>query len=170
MAAESGTGHDTAGVAPELDYCDHGFSEGEHCRACEIQGVCKACSPPDLPVAVPDHAQAIYWVLMAAGNPVYGQSDYDEALNELRALLVGLRQAEERNEELEAVLAWLEPRQQNVLGMIERNGFVFRTPLDKPDNVRTDAEKWEKLAFSLYTEICEIDSHVRAALAVEEEK
>jgi hypothetical protein len=30
-------------VTPPLDYCEHGYCETEHCRTCEIMGVCKAC-------------------------------------------------------------------------------------------------------------------------------
>lgn len=30
-------------VTPPLDYCVHGYCETEHCRTCEIMGVCKLC-------------------------------------------------------------------------------------------------------------------------------
>lgn len=30
-------------VTPRLDYCVHGFCETEHCRTCEIMGVCPGC-------------------------------------------------------------------------------------------------------------------------------
>ncbi len=55
-------------------------------------------------------------------------------------------------------------QQPTTLAMIQRNGFVFATPLGKPDAERTDAERWEKLAFSIYTDLCIVDSVARAAL------
>lgn len=30
-------------VTPPLAYCEHGYCESEHCRTCEIMGVCKPC-------------------------------------------------------------------------------------------------------------------------------
>lgn len=30
-------------VSPAQAYCEHGYCETEHCRTCEIMGVCKAC-------------------------------------------------------------------------------------------------------------------------------
>jgi hypothetical protein len=56
-----------------------------------------------------------------------------------------------------AVLRRIEPVQQGIVAMIRREGFVFETPLH-------ESEGWEKLAFTLYSTICEIDSWVRAAL------
>ncbi len=37
------------------------------------------------------------------------------------------------------------------LSIIEKHGFVFTTDLSKPIENRTDAERWEALAFRLYT-------------------
>ncbi len=37
------------------------------------------------------------------------------------------------------------------LSIIEKHGFVFATDLSKPIESRTDAERWEALAFTLYT-------------------
>lgn len=59
----------------------------------------------------------------------------------------------------------IEPIQQFTLGAMESNGFVFATPLDKPDSERTEAERWEKLAFTIYSRLCEVDSIVRGALS-----
>jgi hypothetical protein len=54
--------------------------------------------------------------------------------------------------------------QPGVLAMLRREEFVFDTPLDKPDVDRTLAERWEKLAFTLYSDICEANSIARQAL------
>ena len=59
---------------------------------------------------------------------------------------------------LENTLKRIAAKQQEALRMIESNGFVFDGPLGaEPGN-------WEHLAFSLYTDICEIDTWARAAL------
>lgn len=88
-----------------------------------------------------------------------------DAEKDARRLVDGVFALVADRDRLAGALEWIEPKQQEVLAMIERNGFVFRTPLDKPDNERTDAEQWEKLAFTLYSHLCEIDSGVRAALS-----
>ncbi len=59
--------------------------------------------------------------------------------------------------------------QPSVLETLRANGIVFRTALDKPDDERTDAERWEKVEFSLYTDLCEVDTQARAALTVYEQ-
>lgn len=51
-------------------------------------------------------------------------------------------------------LSTIQPR---VLAMLRREGFVFETPLHL-------MRGWEKLAFSLYTTICEVDARVRQAI------
>ncbi len=61
---------------------------------------------------------------------------------------------------LERIAEW----QPAVLETLRRNGVVFTTRLDKPDDERTEAERWEKIAFSIYTDLCEMDSIARAAL------
>jgi hypothetical protein len=48
------------------------------------------------------------------------------------------------------------------LAIIQRNGFVFATDPAKPDDQRTQAERWEKLALSLYTSLVELTSLARA--------
>lgn len=53
-------------------------------------------------------------------------------------------------------------QQQKTLAMIERNGFVF-------DSIGRDPGNWQHLAFSIYTDLCEIDMIARTALAEEEE-
>src|SRR5690242_11936062 len=47
--------------------------------------------------------------------------------------------------------------QPRVLAMIERNGFVF-------DSIGREPGNWQHLAFSIYCELCEVDSLARAAL------
>jgi hypothetical protein len=48
-------------------------------------------------------------------------------------------------------------KQQNALRIIRENGFVFESLGKEPGN-------WQHLAFTLYTEICEIDTWARNAL------
>ena len=55
--------------------------------------------------------------------------------------------------------------QPRALEMIRRNGFVFETQLDKPDGDRSPAELWEKLAFSLYSNLCELTNGAELLLA-----
>ena len=45
--------------------------------------------------------------------------------------------------------------------ILRQRGYVFNTPLDAPV---TDTNRWEKLAFTLWTELAEIDQVSRAAL------
>jgi hypothetical protein len=53
-------------------------------------------------------------------------------------------------------------QQQQTLAMIERNGFVFTDLGHAPGN-------WQHLAFTIYTDLCEVDSIARAALAQHED-
>jgi len=48
-------------------------------------------------------------------------------------------------------------QQPRALGYIRREGFVF-------DGNLVDYEGWKKLAFSLYSDLCEVDSIARNAL------
>jgi hypothetical protein len=63
----------------------------------------------------------------------------------------------EEIDRLRTALEQIAPMQQNALRMIERNGFVFEDIGNEPGN-------WQHLAFTLYTELCEVDSIVGAAL------
>jgi hypothetical protein len=60
-------------------------------------------------------------------------------------------------EQYRAALEQVEPIQQRVLETLRREGFKFETPLHL-------SEGWEKLAFSLYSTLCEVDAIVRHAL------
>ena len=51
-----------------------------------------------------------------------------------------------------------EGKQQEALAIIRNNGFVF-------DDIGSEPGNWKHLAFTLYTLICEVDSHVTPALA-----
>lgn len=48
--------------------------------------------------------------------------------------------------------------------LLKKHGYVFGTPFDKPDAERTEAEWWEKLAFSLYTDLAQIAQKAEVAL------
>lgn len=61
----------------------------------------------------------------------------------------------------EGALREIEPIQQGTLAMLRREGFVFTTPLH-------ESQGWEKLAFTLYTTICEVDEIVSRALKGDE--
>ena len=56
-------------------------------------------------------------------------------------------------EALEAVAA----QQPKTLAMIEHNGFVF-------DSIGKEPGNWQHLAFSVYTDLCEVDTVARAVL------
>ena len=59
---------------------------------------------------------------------------------------------------MEAALKRITEMQQEALGIIRQNGFVFEDIGKEPGN-------WQHLAFTLYTTICEIDTIARGALA-----
>jgi hypothetical protein len=54
-------------------------------------------------------------------------------------------------------IAEIQPR---VLGYIRANGFVWA---DK-DSIGTEPGNWQHLAFSIYSDLCEVDSIARNAL------
>jgi hypothetical protein len=58
---------------------------------------------------------------------------------------------------LTAVVEAIAEMQPKTLAMLRREGFKFETPLDLSDG-------WEKLAFTLYSTICEVDWMARSAL------
>ena len=65
---------------------------------------------------------------------------------------------DEARKSLEAIAA----QQPKTLEMIRHNGFVF-------DDIGREPGNWQHLAFSVYTDLCEVDSIARAALADKEE-
>jgi len=54
-------------------------------------------------------------------------------------------------EELEAFARWVQMKQPEALAMMQKNGFVL-------DNLK---DPMQKLAFTLYTDLVEIESRVR---------
>lgn len=89
-----------------------------------------------------------------------------ETQRELAALKAELKDCHEVVRELAARQAEgpsaIAQAQPDALEMIRRNNFVFQTPLGKLD--LTDAERWEKLAFSLYTDLASVSSRARHLL------
>lgn len=81
-----------------------------------------------------------YWLFSIRNNPDYA----DRASGNLESYITDLEEALRR-------ISGVQPR---VLAMLRREGFVFETPLNK-------SEGWEKLAFTLYTTICEVDQIAR---------
>jgi hypothetical protein len=59
--------------------------------------------------------------------------------------------------ELETALRKIAEQQQKTLFTIQSNGFVF-------DSIGAEPGNWQHLAFTIYTDLCEIDSIARAAL------
>lgn len=62
---------------------------------------------------------------------------------------------------MRAALEEIATKQPEALKIIEQEGFVFTDIGHEPGN-------WQHLAFTLYTQLCEVDSIARAALAEEE--
>ena len=77
--------------------------------------------------------------------------------NELVAMRLRAEAAELRLQEAEKALQRISEQQPNTLSMIEHNGFVF-------DDIGNTPGNWQHLAFTVYTELCEVDSIARAAL------
>ena len=65
--------------------------------------------------------------------------------------------AEARVRELEGALRGIAEQQPKTLAMIERNGFVF-------DSIGHEPGNWQHLAFTIYTDLCEVDTWARNAL------
>jgi hypothetical protein len=68
-------------------------------------------------------------------------------------------------DELRAALAADIRRQIDAIAVMERNGFVIDMDLSKPMDQLTEAERWQKLAFTFYTDLCESASRAERALA-----
>jgi hypothetical protein len=99
-----------------------------------------------------------------AGEP----RDYDGKLHAQQAALRklqqkyetvkgDLRRCREALEDVGATLERIAEQQPKTLAMIQRNGFKFEDIGNEPGN-------WQHLAFSIYTDLCEVDSIARAAL------
>ena len=62
------------------------------------------------------------------------------------------------------ILGYTESKHPEAIEMIKKHDFVFRTNLSKvvehPNDQKT-AEEWEKLAFSLYSDICDMHSRIQ---------
>lgn len=69
----------------------------------------------------------------------------------------GTEAAEARVAALEEAMEQVKAQQPETLAMIEANGFVFRHIGNEPGN-------WQHLAFTIYTDLCEVDTIARAAL------
>ena len=64
-------------------------------------------------------------------------------------------------ERYQEALKHIADMQQHALEIIRGNGFVFER-----ENIGTEPGNWSHLAFTLYTEICHIDTIARAALEI----
>ena len=106
----------------------------------------------DALVAERDEAQRLYELFRGQYESKYTEWDASKtnAVKDAEAERDRLREA------LEAVAA----QQPKTLAMIEANGFVFTDIGKEPGN-------WQHLAFSVYTDLCEVDTIARAALGEE---
>ena len=68
--------------------------------------------------------------------------------------------ATDKESNLLAVLAEIEALQPAALELIRKGGYIF----DK-DAPQTEADKWQRLAFALYTDLCKSNDLCRQALA-----
>ncbi len=64
-----------------------------------------------------------------------------------------------RVQELETTLREIAEAQPKTLETLRRNGVVFDGPLGN------DPKNWQHVAFSIYADLCEVDSIARAVLA-----
>lgn len=100
----------------------------------------------------------------------------DHATEELAAVRAELRSLQERQEiladalaiageevvklsEFKQALEEIAKAQPRTLRWLELNGVVFDGPLG------TDPSDWQQVAFSIYTDLCEVDMIARQALA-----
>jgi hypothetical protein len=83
------------------------------------------------------------------------QGSYAELVMGRDRLRRDLERVTTQRDDLRAVLLQVAAFQQRTVLMLEREGFVFETRLDL-------MQGWEKLAFTLYSTICEIDAIARA--------
>jgi len=67
-----------------------------------------------------------------------------------------LRVCQERDR-LRAALEWIATQQPKTLETLGKHGIVF-------DSIGGDPKNWQHVAFSIYTDLCEIDSVARTAL------
>jgi hypothetical protein len=76
---------------------------------------------------------------------------------EIMELKRGLIRAMDELHRLRDAMQQIAAQQPKTLATIERNGFVF-------DDIGTERGNWQHLAFSIYTDLCEVDTIARAAL------
>jgi hypothetical protein len=66
-----------------------------------------------------------------------------------------------RDKVLTEALERISKQQQHTLGWLESNGIVFDGPLGK------DPKNWQHVAFSIYSDLCEVDIWAHHALGKE---
>jgi hypothetical protein len=64
---------------------------------------------------------------------------------------------EKRIKELEEALAKIRQQQPKTLAMIRNEGFIF-------ESIGNERGNWQHLAFSIYTDLCEVDMIARQVL------
>ena len=80
-------------------------------------------------------------------------NEHETAINWYR-----MYEAEKRRvAQLETALREIADQQPKTLEMIRANGFVF-------DSIGAEPGNWQHLAFTIYTDLCEVDTLARAAL------
>jgi hypothetical protein len=62
------------------------------------------------------------------------------------------------------LLKHIETMQPNAINIIRKHGFIFKTSLptvfENPEGQKS-SEEWEKLAFTFYSDVCDLDSRAR---------
>ena len=91
------------------------------------------------------------------GEPVIVVGHNTEAAESALDRLVAERAA------LETALREIAEQQPKTVQMIEHNGFVF-------DDIGREPGNWQHLAFSIYTDLCQVDSIAQEALAASAEE
>lgn len=84
----------------------------------------------------------------------------EQAVDDMLTLVSDHRRALGRVRELEDALQAVRTRQQDTLGWLRENGIVFDGPLG------TDPKNWQQVAFSIYTDLCEVEC-IAAAVSPE---
>lgn len=88
----------------------------------------------------------------------------NDRADEVAMLRSELAAKEETMAELTQALRTIKGIQPQALTTIIAHGFIFARDIAKPIEELDEVARWEKLAFTLYTDLCEVESLARAAL------
>lgn len=86
---------------------------------------------------------------------------YGEKARDVREYQGYARDLRARVTSLEAAMEQVKAQQPDTLAMIRANGFVF-------DSIGNEPGNWQHLAFTIYTDLCRVDTIAQSALAKED--